>query len=469
MSRLQEAAGIDASASARDGRWIAIFAPRLMFLPLAWIFGILYVLVTPPFQVPDEYMHFYRAYQVSTGRLTAYRQGGIVGGDLPASLWEFGDRVARNLAFSRETKANAHDIWDTRSMPLNPQTLRFYSFGNVSWYSPMNYAPQALSIAAARAVGLGPMGIFYAARIGNLLSWSLVVYLALRLIPILNWTLVLCALTPMSMGQAASISADATVNAVCFLFVAAVVRLALQTGPIRTIQLIILTILGTAAALVKTAYFPLTLLFLLIPTNRFPTPRRCWLTFGVFILCCLGAIAIWSRFTFGSASYSMENVDPHRQLVYMLHHPIQMIHMEIGMLLAVPFLSSIIGQLGWHDIKLWLPCTIAYWAMLFWTASIAGKPDLRMTIRQRTVLALAVCGCWVVVFTLIYLTFTTIGGTSINGLQGRYMIPATLPFFLIFYRNKKRDWPRAGVAITAFAALFSTYALAVLVRRFYLW
>jgi uncharacterized membrane protein len=183
---------------------------------------------------------------------------------------------------------------------------------------------------------------------------------------------------------------------------------------------------------------------------------------------CILTLAAWSHFTFGAQSYSMENVDPHRQLIYMLRHPIGMVHMEVGMLVAVPFISSVIGQLGWHDIKLWVPCTAAYWVMLFWATWMAGDGVNRWSARQRLVLIVAVCGCWVAVFTLIYLTFTVVGGTGINGLQGRYMVPATLPFFLIFFSSKKREWGRTGAVITGFAALFSVYTLAVLVHRFYL-
>jgi uncharacterized membrane protein len=469
MSRLQEAAGIDSRVSETGDKREVRLTPRRAFLPLAWIFGALYVLVTPPFQVPDEYMHFYRAYQVSTGRLIAYRgNNGVVGGDLPASLWEFGNRVAGNLVFAPETKADVGEIWAARSIRLDQSVLRFYSFGNVSWYSPMNYAPQAISVAAARMVGLGPMGIFYAARFGNLLSWSLIVFAALRLIPVLHWTLVLCAMTPMCLAQASSISADATVNAVCFLFVAVVVRSAMATGPVRWGELILVSIFGAAAGLVKTAYFPLTILFLLIPANRFASRRWYWMAFAIFIVACVCTLGVWSHFTFGAQSYSMEHVDPHRQLVYMVHHPMRMVQMELGMLAAVPFISSIIGQLGWHDIKLWLPCTLAYWGMLFWATWIAGDEVHRWTARQRVILAIAVCGCWVAVFSLIYLTFTVVGGSSINGLQGRYMVPATLPFFLIFLPARKREWPRSGVVITGFASLFSVYALAVLVHRFYL-
>jgi uncharacterized membrane protein len=313
------------------------------------------------------------------------------------------------------------------------------------------------------------MGIFYAGRIGNLFCWSLLVYFSLRLIPIMDWTFLLLALTPMSLAQAASLSADATVNGICFLFVAAAVRCAMAEGPIRGAQLIGLTVCGAAVALAKTAYLPLTILFLLIPANRFSSRRRYWLAFAIFMMICVAIIVGWSLCTFGAESYSMTDVSPRRQLFYMLQHPIQMVHIEVGMLLAVPFISSIIGQLGWHVIKLWLPLTIIYYGVLFWTTRIGGWPDRRLTARQRVILAAAALACWVAVFSLIYLTFTPVGGKSINGLQGRYMIPAMGPFFLMFYPSPRPRRVNPSVFITAFIAAFSVYALLVLVRRFYIW
>ena len=84
-------------------------------------------------------------------------------------------------------------------------------------------------------------------------------------------------------------------------------------------------------------------------------------------------------------------------------------------------------------------------------------------------LATAAGGCWLLVFTLVYLTFTPVGSRSINGLQGRYLIPATPPFLLMFYPGPRpRRFP-VGPYVTAFSAIFSIYALAVLVRRFYIW
>ena len=59
-----------------------------LMLILGAIGSIPLVLLTPPFQVPDEVQHFYRAFQLSDLRIRAEVQNGISGGTLPDSLPE---------------------------------------------------------------------------------------------------------------------------------------------------------------------------------------------------------------------------------------------------------------------------------------------------------------------------------------------------------------------------------------------
>jgi len=42
--------------------------PERAFLIVGFIFGVAILILTPPFQVPDEPQHFFRAFQLSEGR-----------------------------------------------------------------------------------------------------------------------------------------------------------------------------------------------------------------------------------------------------------------------------------------------------------------------------------------------------------------------------------------------------------------
>lgn len=60
-----------------NGHWyIEGSRAHLVFLALALIFGLSFLVVTPPFQVPDETNHFLKAYQVYTGQLMGVKEMG---------------------------------------------------------------------------------------------------------------------------------------------------------------------------------------------------------------------------------------------------------------------------------------------------------------------------------------------------------------------------------------------------------
>ena len=68
------------------------------FVLLIGLLGSLaFSILTPPFQVPDEQQHFYRAYQLSTLDLTGTRMDKRLGAILPSALPE---TVSMSICFS---------------------------------------------------------------------------------------------------------------------------------------------------------------------------------------------------------------------------------------------------------------------------------------------------------------------------------------------------------------------------------
>jgi uncharacterized membrane protein len=450
------------------------FRPQRIFLALAWTFGTLFVFLTPPFQAPDEYDHFYRAYQVSQGHLTQTWNGNQAGGFLPKSLIEFQDRVSANIPHHLKIKQSLAVLWAMRKIPLRAGEREFVAF---PWYAPTNYFPQAAGIAVARWLGAGPLILLYAGRLGNLLAWSLLIYLALRLIPFLQWTLALLALMPMSLFLAASLSADAMVNGLCFLFVAAVLRCAVgDERPITAARMGGMIFLGAAIALAKTAYVPLVLLTLMIPAGKYGGRRRYWLAFTLLLAVSAAVTVGWALYTY--RNFVNPDSSPLEQLVFRLHHPLATARYYIGQLFSIAFLCSIVGKLGWYDTPLWRPMVAAYVVMLVWAtrkAQVQGQPEDRpeapLSGRQRAIIALAAAATWLAVFALVDLAFTRVGGVGISSLQGRYLIPVTpLVFLLLYPADRSGRQPRRQPAplIAGFSACFCIYTALVLIRRFYI-
>ena len=142
-----------------------------MFAGIALIFGSALVFLTPPFQVTDEFWHFFRAYQVSLGQFVAQTQDNTQGGILPVSLLKLSSRFA-DLPFHPANKTSREKILDAGQILLDPDQKIFCKFPSSANYSPLVYAPQAIAIAIGRSLGLKPLGLLYIGREAALMAWT---------------------------------------------------------------------------------------------------------------------------------------------------------------------------------------------------------------------------------------------------------------------------------------------------------
>jgi uncharacterized membrane protein len=258
------------------GQVAATWRPRggpefaLVYLGLA--FGGLLLVITPPFQVPDEQVHFYRAYQVSDGRLVAEKHDGRIGGWIPDSLPTVFRPFFGLRHHSRKT-TTVDAVLGGFSIPLDRSRRRFVNFETTAVYTPVPYLPQSLGISLGKAFDLPPLTILYLGRAANLVASLLLVLVAIRVAPAFEWVFVLVALMPMAAFQMASVSADAFTNAIAMLFTAMILRFAVLESKVEAKGLAALLSASLLLSLSKLAYFPLLLLFLAIPMRRFGNPR----------------------------------------------------------------------------------------------------------------------------------------------------------------------------------------------------
>ena len=82
---------------------IKILKPQEVFVSFAIVFGILTVLITPPFQGPDEPAHFFRVYQLASGTFFPVTNSNRVGGYIPISLVKTHE-IFKGIQFHPEKK-----------------------------------------------------------------------------------------------------------------------------------------------------------------------------------------------------------------------------------------------------------------------------------------------------------------------------------------------------------------------------
>ena len=446
------------------------------FLLLGGVFGLGFLVAMPPFQAPDEYAHFYRAYHVSEGGVLGIAESNRVVALLPQSLEELPHRLdVGRLIFEPENNWDFRTLHYAADLPLQPED-RIFTRLRGGIYSPAPYLPQALAIALGRWCGGGPLLLFYLGRVGNLLAWLVLVGMAIHRMPTAKWLLFFLAIAPMNLMQAASLSADATTTASVYLLLATTLALSQrEAGGIHWKETFQLLILAAVLGLSKNVYCFLAALPLLLRPGTCRSRGHYLVTALGPFLCAVGLAAWWIQLSkelvtaettpMGTAMFFTILADPAAFLS------------KIGTTLNCSggdqsfiycYYQGIVGIAGWMNI--FLP---AYAYQLFAVIFVflcltdhAGK--VRLGVVVKLLLAMLVVATGFLVFATAEALFCDNSGPVIVGLQGRYFIPLVPLVALLCHhhglwiRARYRAW-----AAMAGGLVLLVCSLIVIVIRYY--
>lgn len=454
--------------------------PEKLFVSIGLFYGILFLLITPPFQTPDEPAHFFRALQLSEGQLLPQKQHDGVGGFLPEGIAST-VMVFDSLPFHIDKKHKTENIFKTLDLPLNKKNKVFLHFPNTGLYTPVPYLPQILGIMLGKMFEFSPLKLMYIGRFFNLCIWALLLYLAIKLTPVHKWVFLLLGLTPMSLSQAASLSADGLTNGLSFLLIAVILRKALaKDAVIDKKDICILFILSLLLALSKQIYFIIPLLFLLIPKEKINFRK---IVVALLLISNVATIILWTfslkeiyrnvYIIYDRLVPGVSSISPGKQLQFILSNPVT----YIG-IIARTFLQDVeiyfdqyIGQLGWLNINLPEPLRIVYLIAIMITAATSMPKQQSVFCRQKIIILSTGLATVVMIATSLYMTSNPVGRMFIGGIQGRYFIPISPLFFLLLSNNRFRiNMNKTGfvLAITCISVFTLTYSLWIIIHKYYI-
>jgi uncharacterized membrane protein len=452
------------------------------FALVATVGGLAVLLVLPPFEVPDEPAHFFRAYEVSEGGLVARRYEGRVGAFVPASLVPV-VQLAFGIPFHADQKQDPQAVRALFGQPLVPRERVFVDFPNTALVSPLCYLPQAAGIAAGRLFGASPITLFYSGRLANLVCWIALMLSAVHATPVRKWLFVALALTPMSLQQGASLSADAFTNAACFLFVALCLRARFAEGTLTRREIARLVVLAAAIALCKFVYSLVPLSVFLIPAPRFGSSRRRWLVCAGLVTAVCAAALAW-----GAAAHRVHTTydayaATHRDAVALIPGAVPRLQMDViahdparyAGIVATSLtrtsgfvLDSFVGLLGWGETRLRAGHVAGHVILLFVLAILGEAPARSLSWRDRALCGALAAGSLNLICTALYLQWTPVGREWIDGLHGRYLIPFGPLMFLVLQNGRLHVPARVLHAAASLAVATSTgLMIATLLDRYY--
>lgn len=466
--------------------------PEFLFLLVALPMGVAMAFLTPPLQVPDEANHLRRAFQVSTGQLASERRGSECGGLMPSGIEGLAATFKPMVGVPAVKALDWSTMWSVSSIPLDAGPRRFVAFNAITAFPPTPYLPGALGIALARLVTDQVNILLVSGRLMNLLAGCLLIALAIRVTPVLKEFFMLAALSPMSLFQLASLSADVMTNATALLFLALVCSAAFNRGRstpnqidassgesrddrLDTATLVRLIVCGGAMCLMKQGYYPLLLSWWLIPVSRFGSWRRATIGFVVLGLTAAAALGSWGLVMTRIYVPTGDWADPAGQAQYLRDHPWMLLTVlwRSAADRGVAQLREFVGVLGSLDTHLpWVAVWIHLVALALAGCMAPPAGTVRASWWQR-VLALSIWFVnWSCLLMTIWITWMVVGSEG-SFVQGRYLIPMTplLGVALLGCTGwaAKPTWAgRLPLLAAIYALAMGLFTLTVLAERYYL-
>ena len=446
--------------------------PEKAFLIIALVFGMTFLVSTPPFQVFDESEHFYKAIYLGEGHVLPVNEGYGAGIYVPQSAFE-SIRTFQNLPSRSENKVDLNDIKSLLKVHFNDKYKVFMDMSGKSiiTYSPAPYLASAVFIDAAKLLNPSPLILMYMGRLANLLVWILLVYMAIKIIPVHKWVLMLLALMPMTIFQGASLSADSFTIGVSFLLIAFILKLGFDEDLIVKRDIYILFLLSLMLALSKPVYVVLMALIFIVPASRFENKKKMFLTFTLLFGLVLTAATIWNILASGFYVSFQPQVSVQGQTEFILTEPFTALSAILNSLALnwKDYLLMFVGNLGWGDTPLPFSLICIYVFMLILTA-ILDKSEVKIKFKDKLVFSLVFLSLFTSIFVLEYLTWTPVGKTVVDGVHGRYFIPIA-PLLLLLFYNKQFDYDIEkgfNVIIITFILITLSIALLEIIKRFYI-
>jgi hypothetical protein len=413
----------------------------ILFLALGTLLVAAYALIVPPFQVPDEDRHLWRAYSVSEMHLR-----GPARTQVPVSFLELNERFPRLLETMTGKRAVRPELARWLRQPLNEETTAGIENPRANLYSFVPYLTTGLVLKVGRLARWSPLASLYAGRLANGAVYLWLVYMSLRILPEFQLLLLTIALTPMSLYLAASFSADSLTLGLNALFAAYVFRLAFDTR-IRNVSMRDLLVLIGLLVVLALCKFNLwtALLVALIPTEKFGSRTRAVLSITGCALAEIAAAVIWQAFNSPAIS-AFRQLDPRgpdaaSNAFFVLMHPVKF----FAMILLTDFwlfrywCQEFVGAFGHayshghlSNLMSW-PLVLVYLGGIL-LAAYTRSAHLAITRRQKWIAALFVFLTYISLHVLLwvleappdFVRQATISFAPIPAIQGRYFLPLAL-------------------------------------------
>lgn len=221
-----------------------------VFLILSIFWGIVFSVLFPLYQIPDELTHINMIYE-EFNLDVKFQNINDSYGDTGRMIRNYDEKVDLNEYFDLSKKV---------------EMSADFEIPNISF---IRHFPQGIGLIICSFLNLPVFLTITVAEFLAVLFYAIVCYFALKLIPVKKEMMMLVMLLPMCIQQMGSFSYDVVLLSVCFLFISYVLYLKFVKEKIIISDLIKLFILLGIIAMVKIPYVILGGMLILLPLSKF--------------------------------------------------------------------------------------------------------------------------------------------------------------------------------------------------------
>ena len=410
---------------------------EVIFVIFMLFFGSVYLVILPPFSAPDEPRHYATAYHTS---------------NLLLGIEEDDENYATCRACDNENSLGVSPNADTYRIIANnlfkksenTENNTKFVLGTIIEKAPLiEHLPQAIGITIARIMNFNYVTSIYLAQLFSLIFYTVIVYFAIKIIPVGKYMLFALSGLPMMLQQAASCSYDIIITGLVYLFIAYVLKFIYSEEQVKIKNIIVMMVMAMMLSPCKLVYCIVPFLVLLIPKENLKNIRYS-IVLKISVPLCGLLVAILSNMnavsgSTGSTNYIEWAGEEGYTVGYLLNHILETISIFFATYhdKFAFYIGSLIGDnLGWFEIS--IPIDLTIMSAIIVVLSINNN-DEKITVRIRHKLAYS--AVFLVVSLLIcssmLLAWTPISYKAIAGVQGRYFLPV-IPLLLFCVIDKKR-------------------------------
>lgn len=466
--------------------WSAENLARTTFI-MVLVLGIMFALITPIMNSPDEPSHVGTAFALAEGNFLKTSAEQVVYTEGFTQLnYDYG--IIANPAQQYIDWTQMPNFIDNNfiNVPVPAETITT-TWGAAKFF--LGYLPQTAGLAFGHLLNLNLAAYFYIGRIFNIVVYAFCAYFAVKISPKFKLYLSVIALLPMSLFIAGSYNPDGLTYGLALLVGAKFADMFFNTDAlINKKDILIMAALTALLCMNKYSLGLIALLTFFIPVKRFESRRLKW--FGalfILIVSFIAAYAVmsWETYAAGGESSLAEGYVNDRganaslQLSFLLNNP--------GTAVSI-FSTAIMNDLGKEMLNLFALggareyglfdilslCYFAFLAVVAFSYTRFQSEEIKAVFvpgKTRVLIFGVIVITIFLTYLALYLTWTPLYVNTIEGVQSRYFVGLfpLIPFLgqNIYPKVTKDALIRSRYNCIFIAVLIAALTLMTTVVRFY--